>query len=118
MDIIQDLDEIDNYFSNEQEEKQKDEKKEEIVLGIDLGTTNSCVAIWRNKNLEIIPDILNNRTLPSIVSFTKTKKYVGYEAKKQTDLNPTNTIYETKRIIGKNYSDEQVQNDLNFFTYT
>jgi molecular chaperone DnaK (HSP70) len=117
MDIIQDLDEIDNYFSNEQEEKQKDEKKEEIVLGIDLGTTNSCVAIWRNKNLEIIPDILNNRTLPSIVSFTKTKKYVGYEAKKQTDLNPTNTIYETKRIIGKNYSDEQVQNDLNFFTY-
>ncbi|CAH6421801.1 Heat shock protein 70 [uncultured virus] len=89
----------------------------DIVLGIDLGTTNSGIAICRNKNLEIIPDKNGNRTIPSVVAFTNKNKYVGLEAKNQTDLNPENTFYEIKRLIGRKINDDIVQNDLSFLTY-
>lgn len=89
----------------------------DIVVGIDLGTTNSCISIWRNNNLEIIPDKNGNRTIPSAVAFTKKSRYIGSEAKKQIEINPTNTFYEVKRLIGRKYSDETVQNDMNFMTY-
>ncbi len=94
-----------------------DDNQSDIIIGIDLGTTNSCVAIWRNKNLEIIPDMYGNRTIPSVVAFTPKAKYVGREAKKQIELNPLNTFYEVKRLIGRKIDDESVQNDMEFITY-
>lgn len=88
-----------------------------VIIGIDLGTTNSCVGIWRNNNLEIIPDKRGNMTIPSIVAFTNKSKYIGYEAKNQIEINPENTFYEVKRIIGKKYDDVSIKNDMEFFTY-
>jgi molecular chaperone DnaK (HSP70) len=90
---------------------------EKYIIGIDLGTTNSCVAIWRNQKLEIIPD-KNNRTIPSVVAFTHHNTYVGQEAKHQTELNPKNVIYEVKRLIGKTSTDLSVEQDIQFLTYT
>jgi heat shock protein 1/8 len=90
---------------------------EDIIIGIDLGTTNSCVGIWRKNNLEIIPDKYGNRTIPSVVAFTNKTKYIGREAKKQIEVNTDNTYYEVKRLIGRKYDDETVINDLQFMTY-
>ena len=92
-------------------------KEEEIVIGIDLGTTNSCVAIWKNKNLEIIPDKFGNRTIPSVVAFTSKSKYIGKEAKKQIEINPENTFYEVKRLIGRKYDNPTIILDKEFLTY-
>jgi molecular chaperone DnaK (HSP70) len=89
----------------------------DIIIGIDLGTTNSVSAIWRNKNLEIITDNKGNKSIPSIVAFNKTGKICGHDAKNQLINNPENTIYDVKRIIGKRYSDDIVQNYKEYFTY-
>lgn len=92
-----------------------DEK--EYVIGIDLGTTNSCVSIWRNNNLEIIPDEYGNNTVPSFVGYTKVNKYVGLDAKNQKELNPKNVFYEFKRLMGKKIDDISVINDKEFFNF-
>lgn len=123
----EEYDEIDLYFNGEKPSKEDKvydnievkvtQPKEEFIVGIDLGTTNSCVAIWRNKNLEIIPDMYGNRTIPSMVAFTKKSKYIGKEAKRQIELNPENTFYEVKRLIGRKYDDDIVIKDLEFITY-
>jgi molecular chaperone DnaK (HSP70) len=121
-------DEIDNYFDGDKDDSDSDELQDdkvnnneesnEIVVGIDLGTSNSCISVWRNNNLEIIPvNSIGDRTLPSIVSFTNRSRYVGKEAKKQIDLNPENTIYEIKRLIGRKYDDEVIKQDEEFITY-
>lgn len=106
------MEDIDNYFNSDQIINDDD-----IIIGIDLGTTNSCVGIWRKNNLEIIPDMFGNRTIPSVVSFTSKFRYIGNEAKKQTELNPENTFYEVKRLIGRKYDDETVTNDKEFLSY-
>ncbi len=116
MDTINNIDEIDNYFTPQIINPEPLEI-EDVIIGIDLGTTNSCVAIWRKNNLEIIPDSYGNRTIPSVVSFTSKSKYVGREAKKQIELNPENSFYEVKRLIGRNYDDENVMNDKEFLSY-
>jgi molecular chaperone DnaK (HSP70) len=127
-----DSDEFDNYFTGErnnieaptdvsdedlQSDNDENTDEPEIIVGIDLGTTNSCVSIWRNNNLEIIPDSFGYRTIPSIVAFTNKSKYVGREAKNQTDINPENTYYEVKRLIGRKFNDDSVTNDIPFLTY-
>lgn len=89
----------------------------DIIVGIDLGTTNSCVAIWRNKKLEIITDKHGNRAIPSVVSFNDGVRYIGHEAKNQIDINSKNTFYNIKRYIGKTYDDEVVQYDLKRTSY-
>src|SRR5271170_2914187 len=115
---------IDNFFQNDKElreeeiQGEKEEEEEIIIVGIDLGTTNSCIGIWRNNNLEIIPDKLGNHTIPSIVSFTNKSRYVGHEAKNQLEINPENSYYEVKRLIGRKYSEQEVQLDLPFFGFT
>lgn len=109
---------IDQYFNSEKENIEEPKSEDEIIVGIDLGTTNSCIGIWRKKNLEIIPDKFGNRTIPSVVAFTSKSKYVGREAKKQIDVNPENTFYEVKRLIGRKYDDDTVVNDMQFLTYT
>ena len=97
--------------------EETNEQQNQIVIGIDLGTTNSCVGIWRNNNLEIIPDKLGNRTIPSMVAFTNKSRYISYEAKNQIEINPENTFYEVKRLIGKKFDDITVKNDMEFFTF-
>ena len=121
-----DSDEFDNYFAgetkatsntNQDDITSSDEEDPETIVGIDLGTTNSCISIWRNNNLEIIPDSFGYRTIPSVVAFTNKSKYVGREAKNQTDINPENTYYEVKRLIGRKFTDDSVTNDVPFLTY-
>lgn len=87
------------------------------VLGIDLGTTNTCVSIWRNNNLEIIPDEYGNKTIPSYVGFTNVNRYIGHDAKNQKELNSGNVLYEVKRLIGRKYDDQSVNLDSEYLIY-
>lgn len=87
------------------------------VCGIDLGTSYSCIGIWRGSNFEIIPDEHGNRTIPSVISYSSITRYIGSDAKNQMEINPDNTFYEIKRLMGKKYSDETIQKDKEFLTY-
>ena len=82
------------------------------VIGIDLGTTNSCVAIMDGKNPKVIENSEGARTTPSVVAFTESEKLIGQSAKRQAVTNPENTLYAVKRFIGRNFDDQTVQKDL------
>ena len=88
-----------------------------IPIGIDLGTTYSCVAVWQNNNVEIIANDQGHRTTPSFVAFTENERIIGPGAKSQSAQNPTNTIFDAKRLIGKNYDDPQLQSDMLHLPY-
>lgn len=87
------------------------------AIGIDLGTTYSCVAVWQNDHVEIIANDQGNRTMPSYVSFTQDERLIGEAAKSMVASNPTNTVFDAKRLIGQNFNDEKVQADMKHFTY-
>lgn len=87
------------------------------AIGIDLGTTFSCVGVWQNDRVEIIANDQGNRTTPSYVAFTDSERLIGDAAKNQVALNPTNTVFDAKRLIGRKYSDESVQSDMKHFSY-
>ena len=96
----------------------EEKKKVECpVIGIDLGTTYSCVGIFKNGRVEIIPNELGSRITPSVVAFTDEERLVGEAAKNQATINPTRTIYDVKRLIGRKYADKEVQHDKKFLPY-
>ena len=83
------------------------------VIGIDLGTTNSCVAVMEGGSAKVIENAEGARTTPSIVAFTDDgQKLVGTPAKRQAVTNPKNTLFATKRLIGRRFDDPHVQKDL------
>jgi len=87
------------------------------IIGIDLGTTNSCVAILEGKNTKIIENAEGARTTPSVVAYTDSDVLVGAPAKRQAVTNPKNTIYASKRLIGRKFDEEAVQKDIGLMPY-
>ena len=87
------------------------------VIGIDLGTTNSCVAVLENGNVKVIENSEGARTTPSIVAFKDGETLVGQSAKRQAVTNPQNTLFAVKRLIGRRYDEEAVQKDIGLVPY-
>ena len=94
------------------------EKFKDLPIGIDLGTTFSCIGVYRNKTVEIIPNEKGDRVTPSVVSFIDDDILVGEQTEYQRLKNPKNKIYAVKRIIGRNFNDKEVQEDIKKFNYT
>ena len=97
--------------------KDEEKKIDGPVIGIDLGTTYSCVGIYKNGRVEIIPNDQGNRITPSYVSFTDDERLIGEAAKNQATVNPEQTLFDVKRLIGRRYKDSTVQKDLKLLPF-
>jgi len=87
------------------------------AIGIDLGTTKSCVAVFQNDRVEVISDSLGCKMTPSYVSFTNNGRVIGQAAKTMMAENPSNTIFDTKRLLGRRFEDLVVKSDTNHWPF-
>ena len=117
MEINNDDDFIINFIKKPETIKTEEIDETEYIIGIDLGTTNSCCSVYKDNQIHIITDEKGNKYIPSYVGYTNVNKYVGFDAKNQSVINSDNVYYEVKRLIGLKFSDGNVQKEKEFLSY-